>query len=93
MLEDLQKLIELQQIDREIHRLNEEVAALPRKVSEIESKLATTKAQLDQAQATIKNTGPSTENLEISGSIPGSENQRSIQSIDARDQLRRAGHP
>src|ERR1700720_4841439 len=54
MLEDLQKLIELQQIDREIHRLNEEVAALPRKVSEIESKLATTKAQLDQAQATIK---------------------------------------
>src|SRR5947208_1348402 len=54
MLEDLQKLIELQQIDREVHRLNEEVAALPRKVSEIESKLATTKAQLDQAQATIK---------------------------------------
>jgi uncharacterized protein len=54
MLEDLQKLIELQQIDREIHRLNEEVAALPRKVSEIESKLATTKAQLDRALATIK---------------------------------------
>jgi len=54
MLEDLQKLIELQQIDREIQRLNEEVAALPRRVSEIEAKLASTKSRLEQAHATIK---------------------------------------
>ncbi|HZR32565.1 MAG TPA: C4-type zinc ribbon domain-containing protein [Terriglobales bacterium] len=54
MLSDLQKLIELQQVDREIQRLQEEVAALPRRVGEIEAKLADTKAQVDKARATIK---------------------------------------
>ena len=54
MISDLQKLIELQQVDREIQRLQEEVAALPRRVGEIEAKLADTKAQVDKARATIK---------------------------------------
>ena len=54
MLPDIQRLIELQQIDREIHRLQDEVAALPRRVAEIEAKLADTKAQVERARATIK---------------------------------------
>jgi predicted nucleic acid-binding Zn-ribbon protein len=54
MLSDLQKLIELQQTDREIQRLQDEVAALPRRVAEIESKLANTKAQVERSRATIK---------------------------------------
>ena len=54
MLPDIQRLIELQQTDREIQRLQDEVAALPRRVAEIEAKLASTKAQVERARATIK---------------------------------------
>ena len=54
MLPDIQRLLELQQVDREIQRLQEEVAALPRRVAEIESKLANTKGQVERAKATIK---------------------------------------
>ena len=54
MLPDIQRLIELQQADREIQRLEEEVAALPRRVAEIEAKLASTKGQVERAKATIK---------------------------------------
>jgi predicted nucleic acid-binding Zn-ribbon protein len=51
---DLEKLMELQQADREIQRLNEEVAALPRKVAAIEAKLAATKGAVEKAKAAIK---------------------------------------
>jgi len=51
---DLEKLMELQQADREIQRLNEEVAALPRKVAAIEAKLATTKGAVEKAKSAIK---------------------------------------
>ena len=54
MLPDLQRLIELQQTDREIQRLNEEIAALPKRVAAIEAKLADTKAEVEKAKATIK---------------------------------------
>ena len=54
MLPDVQKLIELQQADREILRLKEEIAALPKRVSAIEAKLAGTKAVLEKAKAAIK---------------------------------------
>jgi predicted nucleic acid-binding Zn-ribbon protein len=54
MLPDIQRLIELQQTDREIQRLKDEVAALPRRVAEIESKLANTRAQVERAKAAIK---------------------------------------
>jgi uncharacterized protein len=54
MLPDVQKLIELQQVDREILRLKEEIAALPKRVSAIEAKLAGTKVVLDKARAAIK---------------------------------------
>jgi uncharacterized protein len=54
MLPDVQKLIELQQADREILRLKEEIAALPRRVSAIEAKLVGTKAVLEKVKAAIK---------------------------------------
>ena len=54
MLSDVQNLIELQKIDREILRLKEEVAALPKRVSVIEAKLAGTKAGLEKAKTAIK---------------------------------------
>jgi uncharacterized protein len=54
MLPEVQKLIELQQADREIHRLREEIAALPKRVAVIEGKLAATKATLEDAKAAVK---------------------------------------
>jgi hypothetical protein len=54
MLPEVQKLIELQQADREILRLKEEIAALPKKVAVIEAKLAGTKAVLENAKAAVK---------------------------------------
>jgi predicted nucleic acid-binding Zn-ribbon protein len=51
---DLQKLIDLQQIDSRIAVLRAEVAALPKEVAKIEAKLAGSKAALETAQAAIK---------------------------------------
>src|SRR5215471_12111305 len=51
---DLQKLIELEKVDREIARLNDEVATLPKRVAAIESKLADDKAAVERAKAAIK---------------------------------------
>jgi predicted nucleic acid-binding Zn-ribbon protein len=65
MLPDIQRLVELQQTDREIQRLQDEVAALPRRVGEIESKLANTKAQVERARATIKADETNRRKLEI----------------------------
>ncbi|HYA95817.1 MAG TPA: hypothetical protein VEC95_06055, partial [Terriglobales bacterium] len=50
---DLEKLIALQEADREIERLNQEIALLPRRVAEIESKLADTRARIEKAKAAI----------------------------------------
>lgn len=55
MNRDLEKLIELEKVDREIARLNEEVAALPKKVAAIEAKLSDDKAAVEKAKAAIKN--------------------------------------
>ncbi|HEX2329736.1 MAG TPA: C4-type zinc ribbon domain-containing protein [Candidatus Angelobacter sp.] len=52
---DLQNLIELEKVDREIARLTDEIAALPRRVAEIESKLAGDKAEVEKARQAIKN--------------------------------------
>src|SRR3569832_469223 len=54
MLPELQNLLELQKIDREILRLNEEVAALPKRVAAIEQKLAGTQAVLEKARTAVK---------------------------------------
>src|ERR1700687_6059001 len=54
MLPDIDKLLELQVADKEIHKLQNEVAALPKRVAVIEQKLAGTKAQLEKAQSAAK---------------------------------------
>lgn len=54
MLPDIENLLKLQDIDKEIRRLHDEVAELPKRVAVIEQKLAGTKAQLEKAQAAVK---------------------------------------
>lgn len=51
---DLQKLIELQQVDSRVAALRAEVAALPKEVAQIEAKLAGSKAKVEAAQAAMK---------------------------------------
>jgi hypothetical protein len=51
---DLERLIKLEQVDREIARLSAEVAALPKRVSEIEHQLSDAKAKVEQAKTAIK---------------------------------------
>jgi predicted nucleic acid-binding Zn-ribbon protein len=51
---DLEKLIELEKIDREASRLTDEVAGLPKRVAAIEEKLAEHKAAVEKAKAQIK---------------------------------------
>ena len=53
-LSDIENLLQLQEADREIRRLNDEVAALPKRVAAIEQKLAGTKTVLERAKAFIK---------------------------------------
>jgi len=54
MNSDLEKLIDLQQVDARIAALRTEIAALPRHVQQIEAKLAGTKAKVEEAQAAMK---------------------------------------
>ncbi len=51
---DLERLIELEKVDREIARLGDEVATLPKRVAAIEGKLADDKAAVEKAKAAIK---------------------------------------
>src|SRR5579859_93466 len=51
---DLQRLTELEKIDREASRLTEEVAGLPKRVAAIEAKLAEHKAAVEKAKTRIK---------------------------------------
>jgi predicted nucleic acid-binding Zn-ribbon protein len=54
MNSDLEKLIDLQQVDARIAALRSEIAALPKHVHEIEAKLAGSKAKVEAAQAAMK---------------------------------------
>ncbi len=54
MSPELQKLIELQQVDARIAGLRAEIAALPKEVAAIEAQLAGSKAKVEAAQAGIK---------------------------------------
>jgi uncharacterized protein len=77
---DLEKLIELEKVDREMTRLSEEVAALPRRVAAIEAHLADDKAAVEKVKAAIKSNEASRRKLE-------SEIQASQQKISRyRDQ-------
>ncbi len=64
MNSDLQKLIELEKVDREFVRLTEEVAALPKRVDAIEHKLADDKAAVEKAKAAIKSNEAARRHLE-----------------------------
>ncbi|MFZ0805231.1 MAG: C4-type zinc ribbon domain-containing protein [Candidatus Sulfotelmatobacter sp.] len=54
MLPDIEKLLRLQDADKEIKRLHDEVAEFPKRVAVIEQKLARTKGLLEKAQAAVK---------------------------------------
>jgi predicted nucleic acid-binding Zn-ribbon protein len=54
MNSDVQKLIELQQVDSQMAALRAEVAALPKEVAQIEAKLAGSKTAVEKAQNAIK---------------------------------------
>ncbi len=51
---DIQKLLQLQQVDGRIAELRAEVAALPKEVAAIEAKLVGSKSKVEGAQAAIK---------------------------------------
>src|SRR3954454_22298193 len=51
---DLEKLIKLELVDREIARLSAEVAALPKRISEIEHQLSDARGKVEQAKHAIK---------------------------------------
>ena len=61
---DLEKLIELEKVDREIARLSDEVSALPKRVAAIEAQLADHKAAVEKAKTAIKNNENSRRKLE-----------------------------
>jgi len=61
---DLERLIKLEQVDREIARLTAEVAALPKRVSEIEHQLSDAKARVEQAKTAIKSQDQKRRSLE-----------------------------
>ncbi len=61
---DLEKLIELEKVDREANRLSEEVAGLPKRVAAIEEKLAEHKAAVEKAKARVKGNEASRRQLE-----------------------------
>jgi len=54
MLPDIENLLKLQEVDKEIRRLQDEIAELPKRVAAIEQKLAATKAGLEKAQNAVK---------------------------------------
>jgi len=54
MLPEIENLLKLQTVDKEIRRLQDEIAELPKRVAAIEHKLARTRTQLDKAQAALK---------------------------------------
>lgn len=61
---DLEKLIELEKVDREIARLTDEVASLPRRVAAIEEQLAGDKAAVEKVKADIKSNESARRKLE-----------------------------
>jgi uncharacterized protein len=54
MLPDIENLLKLQGVDKEIRRLHDEIAQFPKRIAVIEQKLAGTKSQLEKAQAAVK---------------------------------------
>ena len=64
MSSDLDRLIKLERVDREIASLSAEVAALPKRVAEIEHQLSDAKAKVEQAKTAIKSQDQKRRSLE-----------------------------
>src|SRR5438270_773869 len=54
MLPDIENLLKLQEVDKEIRRLQDEIAQFPKRIATIEQQLAGTKAKLEKAQTAAK---------------------------------------
>jgi len=54
MLPDIENLLKLQDLDKEIRRLQDEIAQFPKRIAVIEQQLAGTKSNLEKAQNAIK---------------------------------------
>jgi uncharacterized protein len=54
MLPDIENLLKLQEVDKEIRRLQDEIAQFPKRIAAIEQQVAGTKTQLEKAQAAVK---------------------------------------
>ncbi|HTS36743.1 MAG TPA: C4-type zinc ribbon domain-containing protein [Candidatus Solibacter sp.] len=54
MLPDIENLLKLQEVDKDIRRLQDEIAQFPKRIATIEQQLAGHKAQLEKAQAAVK---------------------------------------
>ena len=64
MSSDLDRLIKLERVDREIGSLSAEIAALPKRVAEIEHQLSDAKAKVEQAKTAIKSQDQKRRSLE-----------------------------
>jgi uncharacterized protein len=51
---DLEKLVELQEVDLELARLNAQLAIIPKTIARIDAKLATARKRVDDAHAAVK---------------------------------------
>jgi len=85
MLPDIENLLKLQDVDKEIKRLHDEVAELPKRVAVIEQRLAGTKAQLEKAQAAVKTDEASRRKFETNISdLRGKISKYRDQSLDVK---------
>jgi len=85
MLPDIENLLKVQEVDKEIRRLHDEIAELPKRVAVIEQKLSRTKAQLEKAQSAVKADEASRRKYETSISdLRGKISKYRDQSLDVK---------
>jgi len=86
MNQDLQKLIELEKVDREATRLTEEVAALPKRVAAIEEKLAEHKAAWKKPRPASKPTKQAAANWKPISKASRKKSPSTAASLQCKDQ-------
>src|SRR5260370_38524926 len=92
---DLEKLIKLEEVAREVPRLSDEVAALPKRVAAIEEHLADDKAAVEKAKGAIKSNEAARRKLETD--IQGTQQKimryrRQSSSVKTKDKYRARTH-
>ncbi len=70
---DLEKLVELQQVDLELARLNTQLAAIPKTIARIDAQLASARKRVEDARAAIK-----------AGESAKRQHEQEIQSLNER---------